>query len=177
MRYFRSELVLVIKKGCLLLLGISLFFSCITTHKVKEIDNFRIETDNNYNEESFVFKPEMLPGEAKSSLRKQFGLTEDQKLSDFETKLFDDIDTKFTIKISFEVDREVTTYYTPLLYGEDAETMIGNVEAFVKIIVLDVNGNNCLSQKSLFCNKMKSFLIEIKNTIKKEKYYNISTVK
>ncbi|WP_025666120.1 hypothetical protein [Aquimarina megaterium] len=145
------------------------FYSCITTHKVRQIDNFRIETENMFNEESFLFKPNMYPEEAKRSLRKQFGLTKDQNLSDFDTKLFDDFDTRFNVKISFDVDREKYTDYTPLLINRDnPEDHIGKTETFVKIIIVDANGNNCLSTKSLFYNKTRSFLVDIKNNINKE---------
>lgn len=145
------------------------FYSCITTHKVRQIDNFRIETENMFNEESFLFKPNMYPEEAKRSLRKQFGLTKDQNLSDFDTKLFDDFDTRFNVKISFDVDREKYTDYTPLLINRDnPEDHIGKAETFVKIIIVDANGDNCLSTKSLFYNKTRSFLVDIKNNINKE---------
>ncbi len=149
-----------------------LLFSCITTHKVRDIDHFRIETEDNLNEEVFVFKPKMLPEEARRSLRKQFHLLDNQKLSDFDTKLFNDLDFIFNIRISFETDRQVNTNLISSLIDKEIENEIGSIETFVKIIVLDSEGNNCLSQKSLFCNKVRSFLIEIRDTVQKEKYYN-----
>ncbi|WP_103069078.1 hypothetical protein [Aquimarina sediminis] len=146
-----------------------LFCSCITTHNVRQIDNFRIETENAFNEESFVFKPSMLPEEAKRSLRKQFGLTNDQKLSDFDIKLFSDFESEFNVKISFDVDRTVTMdFVSPIVFDEESENIIGEAETFVKIIVVDSAGDNCLSTKSLFYNKTRSFLIDIKNNIRKE---------
>lgn len=111
----------------------------------------------------------MYPEEAKRSLRKQFGLTKDQNLSDFDARLFDDFDTEFNVKISFDVDREKYTDYTPLLINRDnPEDHVGKVETFVKIIIVDANGYNCLSTKSLFNNKTRSFLISIKNNMKIE---------
>ncbi|WP_062055088.1 hypothetical protein [Aquimarina longa] len=150
-----------------------LFYSCITTHKVKQIDNFRIETENIFKEETFVFKPNMLPGVARRSLRKQFGLTDDQNISDFNIKLFNEFDLMFNVKISFEVDREESTYLLPYA---DEET-IGDAETFVKISIVDSSGNNCLSTRSLFYAKTVSFLMDIKNTIKKEEYYNTPIIK
>ncbi|EZH75187.1 hypothetical protein ATO12_10730 [Aquimarina atlantica] len=148
------------------------FYSCITTHKVRQIDNFRIETENMFNEESFLFKPNMYPEEVKRSLRKQFGLTKDQNLSDFDAKLFDDFDTEFNVKISFETDREVRINLVNDLINrsnkEDTENEIGDLETFVKIIIVDASGDNCLSTKSLFYNKTRSFLISIKNNMKIE---------
>ncbi|WP_438710629.1 hypothetical protein ACSTS3_17715 [Aquimarina muelleri] len=157
------------KKYFILLFTLFMFYSCITTHKVKQIDNFRIETENVFNEESFVFKPPMLPEEAKRSLRKQFGLKEDQNLKDFNTFLFKDLEIEFNVKISFSVDRsESIDLVSYAINKEDYENNIGKPETFVKIIVVDPNGDNCLSMKSLFYNKTRSFLIQIKNNIKRE---------
>ncbi|WP_438426132.1 hypothetical protein [Aquimarina macrocephali] len=160
------------KNTFILFFALFSFYSCITTHKVRQIDNFRIETENVFKEESFLFKPNMYPEEAKRSLRKQFGLTKNQNLSDFDVKLFDNFDMEFNIKISFDVDREVRSNLVSDLINksnkEDAENEIGDVETFVKIIIVDANGDNCLSTRSLFYNKMRSFLIDIKNNIKIE---------
>lgn len=157
------------KKYFILILATFLLFSCITIHKVKQIDNFRIETENVFNEESFVFKPPMFPEEAKRSLRKQFDLKEDQNLKDFNAILFKDLDIEFNVKISFEVDREERiNLVSDLINKEDSESEIGEPETFVKIIIVDPNGDNCLSIKSLFYNKIRSFLIHIKNNIKRE---------
>ncbi len=160
-----------IKTGFFVGIVLFTFFSCITTRKVREIDGFRIEAENDFNEESFVFKPKMLPGQARRSLRKKFDLTDEQKLANFNAKLFDDLNLMFNVKISFEVDREETSYYTPLLYGEAPEDMVGKAETFVKIIITDPEGNNCLSQRSLFYNKTKSFLLKISNTIESQEFY------
>lgn len=157
------------KNTFILFFALFSFYSCITTHKVRQINNFRIETENIFNEESFLFKPNMYPEEAKRSLRKQFGLTKDQNLSDFDIKLFDDFDIEFNVKISFDVDRERYTDYTPFLISkDDPEDHIGKAETFVKIIIVDSNGDNCLSTRSLFYNKTRSLLIDIKNNIKIE---------
>ncbi|WP_074409876.1 MULTISPECIES: hypothetical protein [Aquimarina] len=157
------------KNSFILLFALFSFYSCVTIHKVRQIDNFRIETENIFNEESFLFKPNMYPEEAKRSLRKQFGLTGDQNLSDFDTKLFDNFDIKFNVKISFEVDREIRTNLVSDLINksnkEDTKNEIGDAETFVKIIIVDPNGDNCLSTRSLFYNKTRSFLIDIKNNI------------
>ncbi len=162
----------MIKNTFILFFTLFSFYSCITTHKVKQIDNFRIETENMFNEESFLFKPNMYPEEAKRLLRKQFGLNDNQNLSDFDVKLFDDFDTEFNIKISFETDREVRINLVSDLINksnkEDTENEIGDLETFVKIIIVDANGDNCLSTKSLFYNKTRSFLISIKNNMKIE---------
>ncbi|PKV48742.1 hypothetical protein ATE84_0750 [Aquimarina sp. MAR_2010_214] len=148
------------------------FYSCITIHKVRQVDNFRIETENMFNEESFLFKPNMYPEEAKRSLRKQFGLTNDQNLSDFDVKLFDNFDVEFNVKISFDVDREESMNFASYLINkEDYENDIGDAETFVKIIIVDTNGDNCLSTRSLFYNKTRSYLIDIKNNIKIEPLY------
>ena len=165
---FKNKKHFKMKKSILFIVLFS-FYSCIVTHKVRQIDNFRIETDSKFNEESFLFKPDMLPEEAKRSLRKQFGLAQNQNLSDFDIKLFDDLEIEFNVKTSFEADKEQYTDYTPYLINrEDPEDHTGEVETFVKIIVIDSNGDNCLSTRSLFYNKTRSFLMDIKDNIKIE---------
>ncbi|WP_108869037.1 hypothetical protein [Aquimarina aquimarini] len=158
----------MINKISVLLILFSLF-SCIPVHRVKQVDNFRIELEDEFNDEQFLFKPLFSYGDVKRSLRKQFKLKNSQKLENFEAKLFDEFEMDFNVIISFEGDRSVTSNYLPfVVYGDEPEEMVGELEVFVKIKIFDSNGGNCLSTHSLFYDKTRSFLIHLKNNIKKE---------
>ncbi len=61
-------------------------FSCVPVHRVKQVDNFRIELEDEFNDEQFLFKPPFSYGDVKRSLRKQFKLKNSQKLENFENK-------------------------------------------------------------------------------------------
>lgn len=85
-----------------------------------------METENIFNKKALIFKPPMLPEKEKRSLRKQFGLTENQNLKYFNTILFKYLDIEFNVKISFEVDREVRmNLVSDLIDKEDTENEIG----------------------------------------------------
>ncbi len=156
-------------------LMVFLFSSCIQYKTVQTIDNFRIESNQNGSGEHFVFKPEMTPAEAKYSLRKQFLLKDGQNLSSFETKLFKNLDLIFNVSISFRTDRNRYISFVPAIVGDgEPEDNEGVSQTFVTIRVEDSSGDNCLSTKSLFYNKTKSLLIDIKNNIREQDYFKPS---
>ncbi|WP_378180158.1 hypothetical protein [Aquimarina sp. SS2-1] len=161
----------------LMTMGTVLFFtSCISINTVPQMENYRIETEDWHGVEYFLFKSNLSPVQTELSLRNQLGVSEDKKISNFDTKLFDEHEIIFNIKVDISTDRNKYVDFTKTITnGDDPKIENGKLETFVKIEVFDPNGENCLSRKSLFSSKTKSFLLNIKNNIREQDYINISS--
>lgn len=143
------------------------FFSCKSINK---IENYRIVSFKYGTGDYFLFKSKITTPEAKYWLRKNFELKEDEKLNFFKTKLFENLDLNFTVSINFDTDLDTYKNVTPGLCDNLSQHTKNSTYTFVKIIVKDNNGKNCLSTHSLFYSKTKAKLLDIKNNIKKEDY-------
>lgn len=149
-----------------------LLFSCASVNTEKRIENYRIVSFKYGNEDYFIFKSPMTPAQAKYSLRKQFLLNNNENLSSFQKQLFKNLDLKFEVKVSFDTNIDKYRKQLPVFCQPTSDGLGESSKTFIKIIVKDEDGNNCLSNNSLFYNKIKMLLIDIKNNIKKEDYFN-----
>ncbi len=160
----------VIKIVCFCLI----LYSCIPIKNVERVDQYKIVSSKKNSEDIyFLFKPEMSVPGAKYSLRRQFSLKDDQVLKSFTSKLFDNYDIEFDVEVSFELDNDEYLDFTPMFFDDNGrpEDKEGGAITFVQIKIMDQGGNNCLSPKSLFYNKTRLLLIEIRDNIKKEDYF------
>lgn len=166
-------------KNILVLVFISILCSSCKQYKtIEPIENYRVESSELEKDNYFAFESKMDVVDAKLFLRKKFLLSNDQNLKFFKTKLFDDLDTIFWVNISFEKTKENKSFYGPTIYCRNNSAPNKNKSVvLIKIMIKEINGENCLSTNSLFYDKTKALLINMKDNFKKEEYITLSATK